>query len=988
MKKSENKKKQSNKIAIAELAIAIIILMGRYNNRRTQAAAEALNRTPARARFSKGPPNKGRKRNNNNNNNANANSKQSQSGGRQPNAKATARVIDKIQTRVQQQQQRPQKAAAATTEQVLQFVDKTKFDELQLSEDIVANITTLLENLGVKETSSLNRLQSKNENVDENNDDELSMKEGDDDDEEEHVSDPFTDGTFDIPDDSEEENDMPAKNYTHQMSGGGGYAEYDDDVVEEDFTYNDYHGGDDTGGGGVDNVENDDEQQSSDDDTANVVDLEDVREDPAFFHLTQRLSFFESHAARACRAIKDWDIPSSSNPNDNKSSSKVMKSNNEAIALAMDWLCLHLTEVELTRGFQPNKNPSKQQQSSTLLISKSGIPLVGSGSIKAIPHPSISVAKSITSDKEWTRSVRIQERIVGFVRLGFHHHEASQACEARDDYENGDTQKPVDDPILLRLLSTLEQGVVGGEDISCSTAESLNPTDLEYAAEEREQELEALKAIYDDELEIIQAPSLEGSGNEIPSMDRYVLTIKPAEDLRPPARSQDCRLHVFLRPGYPVVETPLFLFSNPSLPPSLLRRINDGIARQAQESKGAPVCFEIVTWLSDSLPDMQQDFIKEQRHKEFEAEQVRLRKEVDGRHKSLERVIDAQYETDGKLGRRQRAKLKAAEKFYDRPEQIQKQNEERLRLQNERIKRAQDESMSIRGSMADKAVLKREEERIQEEARLAARAAMNDAFNRGESVDEARAAADKARIASLRMNGVDVEGDEDKEADEEVDETKALNTEHQPSEPGPTAQTAEFMERLKETAFESKANNIQSTAQTSAFMDRLRQMYDKAATNKDANAAGVDEDSNNANSASDPTEELERYHLDDPGHSINAEDNLDRIRAPRPVAVPTGELGEVMNDIITQQKDQPWLVSSEARAPTISFYSEREKKLSPEDARRQKAISKQLRHDVERKQKLALEWAENNPNVVPQRDKRNTGFTPQKFYSLMSVRRR
>jgi hypothetical protein len=609
--------------------------------------------------------------------------------------------------------------------------------------------------------------------------------------------------------------------------------------------------------------------------------------------------------------------------------------------------------------------------------------LVGSAGIKAIPHPSISVAKSITN-KEWTRSVRIQERIVGFVRLGFHHSEASKVCEEDDDDDDNTSsssssiiKKPEDDPVLLRLLSLLGQAAKDS-----TNTEPLNATDLEYAAEEREQELEALKAIYDDQLKIRHA-SNGGDG-----MDRYLLTIKPANALCPPAKSEACRLHVFLRPGYPVVETPLFLFTNPSLPPSLLRRINDEIARQARVNVGALVCFEIAIWLSESLPKLQKEFIKEQRHKEFEAEQARLRKEA-GHDVPviIERVgIDAPNETDGKLGRRQKQKLKSAERSYDRSsEEVQKKkNKERQTFQEDRIKRVQEESKTsnIRGSRADKAILKREQERIEEEAELAARSAMSDAFTRGESVDEARAAAKKAKVESLRSNGVNVappiiKGE--KKIEKKIEKEKKVSNSNQSSEPAPTPKTVPSIEPLKETANES--NPTQATPTTTAFMDRLRQTYDKAAKKKAAKASGPDVATSGTTSVSKAKDKLEAYHLNEPG-----DENFARIHAPRPVAVPTGELGGVMSDIISQQKDQPWLVSSEARAPTI--ITSEKGTLSPKDNRRQKEISKKLREDLELKRKRASEWAEQNPNVVPQRGRKNAGFTPQQFHSMMSVRQR
>jgi hypothetical protein len=728
------------------------------NNKRTQAAAEAMKNTPSRARFSKGPPGgrgRGAKPKGNNNNNANtSNSTNSTNGtatsnntsnnsncsqpqqnnqrrGRQPNQATASRVIDKIQKRAQGPR-------VASTQQALQNVDKTKYDELTLSEEIVRVITNLLTDLGVMDSSGKNSQAVKN--VETATISTLSLPEeedGEDDDDNDDDDMSFDD----IVNQWQEEQDEYEEQQQDQdeLQQGAGYEEYENDG-EEDYL-DDLHraaGGDYNNWEG-DVVEEENEQSdvveenTVDDDAHNDNDdkpdtLDDVQENPAFVHLTTRLSFSEAHAARACRAIEDWDIPEQDT---------VSSNTNDKLSLAMDWICLHLTEVELTMGFQVNKRKEKQP-----LVSKTGTLLVGSGLTKAIPHPSISVAKSITSDKEWSRSVRQQERVVGFLRLGFHHAEAIQACEEANENNGQATGGPEKDVALLRLLQMLEQKAVEG-DLPSNNSNALNETDLAYAAEERQQEREALKAIYDDQFKVGSSLGVES----------YCLSVTPAQPLHEPARTEDCKLLVFIRPGYPVVEPPLLLFTNPSLPPTLLRRINDQVARKARENLGALVVFEIVTFLSETLPDTQMIFIKEQRFMEMEAQQRHLRQEAG--HK-VDDKDDEPYVDDGTLSRRQRSKLKAAEKSYVRPEDIQKQKDEQKRLKEERLKRIKHEEGNIRMSLAERTIAKRQEEQIQEEAKQASRSAMNAAFNRGESVEEARAAAEEARIKSLRENGVEV----------------------------------------------------------------------------------------------------------------------------------------------------------------------------------------------------------------------------------------
>eukprot|EP00957_Ditylum_brightwellii_P147316 11217647-Ditylum_brightwellii.AAC.1 len=140
-------------------------------------------------------------------------------------------------------------------------------------------------------------------------------------------------------------------------------------------------------------------------------------------------------------------------------------------------------------------------------------------------------------------------------------------------------------------------------------------------------------------------------------------------------------------------------------------------------------------YLAEYVPKMQDDFIKEQRKKEFEATQIRMRKEAG--HINIESTIEAQYDAyendeidNKKLGRRQRAKLKAAEKAYNRDDVLAQEEEERKMKQAVRIEKAQAGMQFHRVTMAHRAIEKRERENVKEEAENAARAAMNAAFNR------------------------------------------------------------------------------------------------------------------------------------------------------------------------------------------------------------------------------------------------------------------
>ena len=776
-------------------------------------------------------------------------------------------------------------------------------------------------------------------------------------------------------DENEQSNDMIVDKTKLQIQMPIEYEEYENDVDEG--YYNDgtfvtagwLENGTDWEEGVRQANANDENDSDEYDDKESDCFFEDVKDNPAFVHLTTRLSFSEAHAARACRAIQDWDILTTNNGNTSSGSSN--NKHEDKISLAMDWLCLHLTEQELTKGFQHNKTRNMQQSKS--MLSKTGIPLVGSGLTKPIPHPSISVAKSITSDKEWSKMVRQEERISGFVRLGFHPSEAEMACEATSEMNEQNVLQPQQDPALFHLIS----GLNGTTAASFTVGDTLdlNETDLVYAAEERAHERQALVAIYDDQFRT--EPPLW-------NLEHYVLSITPFEVLQEPAKSEDCRLDVFVPRGYPVVQTPLALFNNSNFPPTLLRRINEELALKVRGTVGSPIVFELVTFLSENLSPLQMDFIREQRSKEFEAEQLRLR------HAAGHEIVGD--ELDGKLlGKRQRAKIKAAEKAYNRPEEIEKQNEERLRRQEERSARIREETSRIRLTMAERAIAKRQEERIEQDAERAFRAAMNAAFNRGESAEEARESAHAARIKTLREHGVVINSQNSEEekvegggegGEKNIEEPMVVRSCAETRTAGPTQKSVDFVNRRQEASNGSGSiKEPQATPTTAAFMDRLRQMYENAAKLKAKGNCEIMDATSQFTRKS-----LIQYQLKEaePSASLEREEFSDR-KIPRPVAVPTGELAEVMNDVIIQQQEQPWLVFPEARVPTVA--AERST-LSIENRRTQHEINQNLRRELERKRKAAQDWASKHADAGSRRNYRANGFSAQQFHYMMSVRQR
>ena len=68
-------------------------------------------------------------------------------------APTKARVTDKMSKQQQQQQQQPQAARVATTEEALQYLDKSKVDALTLPADVVQEIEQVLTSLGFMKSS-------------------------------------------------------------------------------------------------------------------------------------------------------------------------------------------------------------------------------------------------------------------------------------------------------------------------------------------------------------------------------------------------------------------------------------------------------------------------------------------------------------------------------------------------------------------------------------------------------------------------------------------------------------------------------------------------------------------------------------------------------------------------------------------------------------------------------------------------------------------
>jgi hypothetical protein len=553
--------------------------MGRMNNAKTQAAAEATKHTPSRARFSKPPPKKNSKgrgsggrggggRGGSEGRGRGGDGRGGSDGGRggggggrggRGTTKATASVVRKIAERVQDPGSK--KKAGGGAHNPLASIDKTQLDELTISEASVNLITQLLMDLNV-------------------------------------------------------------------MDGPGNQVDEDDATSD-----NEGWGGQETAWEGAgSNAVGD-----------SVLVDEAMQRDPVFCHLTVQLSFSQQDAARAVQQGQSILPATTTDP----ATAKVTGGfDRTQLTNALDWLCLHLDETHLEAGFKKNTTGGSR------LNGNSGITLAGTGATRAIPHSSISVAKKLTEDLEWRKLTSLEERVVGFLRLGFHSAEAMQACEDTDT--NGQIEAIHDHKTLRIVMSTLERETLGDK---ATAAQSGTPVDNKGAKAEQEMEQEALLAIYGDQFKVLE------SGDEL---GRWKAKVNPSDELQKPFIAQKCELHIFLRPGYPSSQVPLFLLTNPSFPQPFLRHINAAIVREAHSNVGVPLVFGIVSFVESNLLSLQRDFVKEQRVKDFEEEQLRLRRAAG--HDVQEKQVESSAK---EKGRNQVARPKAATKAHDNNDEAQ-----------------------------------------------------------------------------------------------------------------------------------------------------------------------------------------------------------------------------------------------------------------------------------------------------------------------------
>ena len=955
--------------------------MGRCNNARTRAAAESLRNTPARARFSKPPSSsssnttsnrggRGHDRGNSNNASTGTNAKQQQQASGNHN---TSSGTDTSDGNIRRSKMIPAHLVVAAKQKLISKQDGPSNRSISISTGNLSNTstgTTLKEintessHHGIKNIKELDEITLSDASIEMMFQllrdlnvvvhPSLMTKDGNNDDGDKRETDSQKKVDFNNREDDEDDANNSTNEWNHQdnpleasisndsrnhfsngvngtttsstgisSSRGRGYVEQDDDYDET------FHGrwnplshatvAGDTEDEIPGDITNREEVLTTDNDKEEGLYLlpVDMSDNPIYVHLTQHLSFPSSAAIRACTeapiSIQEWatiTVP-------------------EQLSKVMDWLCLHLSETELEDGFRRQRT---HDQSTTNVHTKSTLDTSRVIKYKATPHPSISIIAPRTAisankcDRDtsaWTRQAALEDRAIQFLPFGFEHSEIVQAlqqqshlCVNNDRQVDGYPTKnsdPIDDTtILYMLLQSFEEKTLQVDARTDMTMKS-DVADME----EIEQECEVLLAIYEDQF-------------TVESITPTTMVIKRCK-ISIGSNSDDQaigELHVLLRPGYPTSCAPLFLLHNDHVPWPFLRRVNEEIIRRSAHEVGGPIIYEMVSQLLDFYPQLWHEYQTKQHTQKLEEQQQQLHDDM-GHHDAINhggceeeeeeelRMEDLTPAEIKNLSRRQKAKLVQAQKSYDKTIKDAKLEEHRQMKQEQHQERIKYENQYLRQTMADRAILQRDEDQRNDGLKQMSRSAMSRALNDGKSIDDARIAAQLAEIQYRKEHGMDLS----------LDDTVAT-IEHKQSGNISVNQPSESIPILMP----------QATPTTRAFMDRLRQLYSDAAVHGKVSISGLME----------PVAQQ--------GLELRLPD-AEEPKLPCPIAVSVGDVGTILQeDVLTLQKEQPWLVAEEARAPAASAtissgQNETLVGFAQNLSKRQKEVSDRLRSAHDKSQK-------------------------------------
>ena len=591
----------------------------------------------------------------------------------------------------------------------------------------------------------------------------------------------------------------------------------------------------------------------------------------------------------------------------------------ERLTRALDWLCLHLSNTALEAGFRPH--PERTADVTT--FTKHTI------RYKAIPHKSISLATTLTQDWEWQRHERWRQKAIPFVSWGFHYQDAFEAVATtttNTPHEIAHQTEQTNDsdwPVLVHLWRQLEQETLGANfDNQDNGNIGVEDSSGESNQEEQAQEVEAMTAIYGEEhvltrpLDNQQLPStflvqIVMPNLELITFDDDIVNTDSTKQSAAP------HLQVLLPSGYPLARRPSLIMLRAPLPAGLLRRIHQALIQYTAPLQGQALIFDTISYLEEHIQRLQSEYKEEQDL----IKAGNLEEDLLGEEEDDDDILNV--DDPENLSRKQKIRLKNALKAHDYEERMAKKEEARKERQTLRVADAQQQQATIRQTMADRHIHEREMERLKEAIKAAGRSAMAKSFNQGGSVEEARIQAAQAESAYAHEYGCEDLLDEKtrsilSSAASQATLSQAALITDLPSNNGEA--TSGVVENDKEVDPTQDVPDAPPT--TKAFMDRLRGMYQKA-------------------QKSGP------FNLRQPASQRPTGNDIDENREeelPCPIPPPGGDFENFMEDVIQQQKDQPWLVSDEARVPArandeaISSHE-----VNFESSDREKAVSSKLK---------------------------------------------
>jgi len=995
--------------------------MGRFNNRRAQERAAQDRNVPSRARFSKGPPSKGGRgglggRGGGRDDNSKDAGRRGGRGGRGrrgPGNKAKESIVKKIQDRVQAQRKDIGGISLVSSESTsarkysgssgrkmkhpMDGIDVSKLDTITLSKESVLIVERLLRAYDVWDVNG-SKDDGKNEIGDSshNSDGASPMENGENEDDfdnsgieiQENESDkviisPFRDPELLIAHATEESRPLFALMHGNEDDG---YDEYCGDYEDEpDYGCQQDDMGFNSSESDKRNVSENDSDAGGSISTQNCVDNNDgsnaddnkIVETPSFRHLTHHYSFQRLDAISALKAAHRRLQLSNSGDDDEEG---------QLLEIAMDWLSLHLDEAALRRGFRTQKLPNSQSIGRSTAFAASTSynhnQQMAKLSIKAIPHQSLSILPKLTEsqyDKERKDALlqwKKQEISTELIRMGFHSKEVLEVLNGIHEEDLGQMVNDNGSSASEREGNGYDSLIVNGEILqtlmlrveseSAEKDQNLNDglyEELEEAAIiERDQEKEVLEAIYSEGFQLVdEVAYIENNYNK--THHHYRIIVNPTNPLAPPARNDKCHINIITRHGYPLTSSPLLWFTNPTLPPSLLRRISQKLHLKANELIGQAAVFDLMEYLAEKLVSWQKEFMEEESLAEQVADQndtnaiksrsnvARINSVNDGDDEEEIDFYSTYYtaEERKKLSRRQRQKLRAVEKSHDRDAILLEKQRVKEQRDQERRERVRIENETVSSRMAERVVETRWKDWVFEEAEKAARKAMNDAFLRDESVENAREIAERARVEVLRFHG-EIDDDE-KKVDHSTDNVdggenrpKSIEGNNDLNMTGSVLKC----EQVKSLAFDPDIvnGNAGATPKTLLFVEKLRRMYDQKVKEKGSLSC--------SDSKTGPAVHLlTSSKVECIGDESYDGNTSSQFHVPTPVFSPSPGMDDVLKDILATQRDQPWLIAPEARVPTTTNVDEinhlQAQKVLKSERMKKDEISNKLRIELERK---------------------------------------